>query len=221
MRLQEHVVEHGRGSVQLPAEQVEAWTATSDGGFRCAGRAERIVPCSVADTLVPELCTMRLFACLTARTHLPHCARLTLAAAINSRPSSFGSAGIVALSATCKWYAGGLKDEVRRATSIVLHPHAGDLEKELYEEEPEMWGYFVAGAPGVINDNIAQDKGLVNGTRCTFHSLTLHEGSEDNLQELLIRAGPGGVGRQSEAAWLLAPVGGCRFSYPRPHPHEA
>jgi hypothetical protein len=63
----------------------------------------------------------------------------------------------------------------------------------LYEEEPEMWGYFVAGAPGVINDNIAQDKGLVNGTRCTFHSLTLHEGSEDNLQELLIRAGPGGV----------------------------
>ena len=167
VRLQEHVVEHGRGSVQLPAEQVEAWTATSDGGFRCAGRAERIVPCSVADTLVPELCTMRLFACLTARTHLPHCARLTLAAAINSRPSSFGSAGIVALSATCKWYAGGLKDEVRRATSIVLHPHRR------------------AAMTGILYVWKSRSRGL-------------WEQSD--------------VGRQSEAAWLLAPVGGCRFS---------
>jgi len=142
VRLQEHVVEHGRGSVQLPAEQVEAWTATSDGGFRCAGRAERIVPCSVADTLVPELCTMRLF----------------------------GSAGIVALSATCKWYAGGLKDEVRRATSIVLHPHR---------------------------------RAAMTGILYVWKSRSRGQWEQSD------------VGRQSEAAWLLAPVGGCRFSYPR------
>ena len=58
-------------------------------------------------------------------------------------------------------------------------------------------GHFVAGAPGVITDNIAQDKGLVNGTRCILHSLTLHESSPgtpvDNLPAMMQKPGPGGV----------------------------
>ena len=32
-----------------------------------------------------------------------------------------------------------------------------------------MWGYFVAGAPAVITDNVAQHTGLVNGTRDILH----------------------------------------------------
>ena len=42
-----------------------------------------------------------------------------------------------------------------------------------------MCGYFVAGAPSpsVITENVAQDKGLVNGTKCEMHSLTLTSNS--------------------------------------------
>ena len=64
---------------------------------------------------------------------------------------------------------------------------------ELYASEPGLWGYFVAGAPCVITENIAQGRGLVNGTRGSMHSLVLNPDSGDNLRELLSRARPGGV----------------------------
>mgnify|MGYP006144872363 CR=1 FL=1 len=69
----------------------------------------------------------------------------------------------------------------------------GALLDEFYEEEPGLWGYFVKGAPGMINDNLAQRKGIVNGTSCVMHSLTLDKDAHDDLEQLMRRAGPGGV----------------------------
>jgi hypothetical protein len=43
---------------------------------------------------------------------------------------------------------------------------------ELYDEEPGLWGYFVKGAPCVVQDNIARTKGIVNGTEGEMHSIT-------------------------------------------------
>jgi hypothetical protein len=64
---------------------------------------------------------------------------------------------------------------------------------ELYDEEVGLWGYFVKGAPGIIEDNLAQLKGIVNGTSCTMHSLTLQSDATDDLDAMVRRAGPGGV----------------------------
>ena len=32
---------------------------------------------------------------------------------------------------------------------------------EMFESEPALWDYFVAGAPAIVSDNVAQAKGLV------------------------------------------------------------
>ena len=66
---------------------------------------------------------------------------------------------------------------------------------ELYQHEVGLWEYFVYDAPCVIEGqgNKAQVHGLVNGTPGRMHSLTLAEDSEDNLPELMERAGPGGI----------------------------
>ena len=66
---------------------------------------------------------------------------------------------------------------------------------ELYQNEVGLWEYFVYDAPCVIEGqgNKAQVHGLVNGTPGRMHSLTLAEDSEDNLPELMERAGPGGI----------------------------
>ena len=48
---------------------------------------------------------------------------------------------------------------------------------EVLKIHPELIFYFVKGAPAVINDNIAPDKQLANGTRCQLHSLNLDDES--------------------------------------------
>ena len=74
---------------------------------------------------------------------------------------------------------------------------------ELYASEPCLWGYFVHKAPCVITDNIAQGKGLVNGTRGKMHSLVMGKTStgkdgQRELRALLQRARPGSVVTLSE-----------------------
>ena len=66
---------------------------------------------------------------------------------------------------------------------------------ELYQNEVGLWEYFVYDAPCVIEGqgNKAQVYGFVNGTQGRMHSLTLAEDSEDDLQTLMQRAGPGGI----------------------------
>ena len=74
---------------------------------------------------------------------------------------------------------------------------AATLDREttdaLYEEEPSLWGYFAKGAPGfLIQDNLSQGRGLVNGTKVRLHSLTLKGGASD-MAKMAAQAGPGAV----------------------------
>ena len=61
----------------------------------------------------------------------------------------------------------------------------GSEESELYDHEAAgFWGYFVVGAPGILNDNLAVALKLANGTHVTMHSLTMPEECE-GLDELI------------------------------------
>ena len=73
------------------------------------------------------------------------------------------------------------KLDLRGAASQELR---GDLLDELYDDEAGLWGFFVRDAPAVITDNIAQEKGLVNGTQCTMHSLVLRDDATDDQARL-------------------------------------
>ena len=44
--------------------------------------------------------------------------------------------------------------------------------KELFENEPGLWGYFVRGAPAMLTQNIQPTKILANGSMGFMHSLT-------------------------------------------------
>ena len=69
---------------------------------------------------------------------------------------------------------------------------------ELYTNEPDMWGYFVYGAPCML-DGFANfvAYGVVNGTQGKLHSLVLQEDTDD-LNQLLDLAGPGGIATLSK-----------------------
>jgi hypothetical protein len=62
----------------------------------------------------------------------------------------------------------------------------------LYRSEPGMWGYYVLGAPAILQNNICVQKGLANGSSCVMHSLSLQDRATAD-RELLARAGPGNV----------------------------
>ena len=81
----------------------------------------------------------------------------------------------------------------RSLTGAAARSMDSSVRDALFEEEHGLWDYFVPGAPAVMNENLMQAKGLVNGTPCTMHSLVLSESSPDDLQALLASAGPGGV----------------------------
>ena len=71
---------------------------------------------------------------------------------------------------------------------------------ELFQDEVGLWFHFVAGAPCVLTDtSYAQHKGLVNGTRAIFHSLTLADDATDDLASLIANATPGEVITLSQA----------------------
>lgn len=46
---------------------------------------------------------------------------------------------------------------------------------QLYNHDNNLWGYFVAGAPGYLTSNINPSKGLANGTAIVYHSLSFTE----------------------------------------------
>jgi hypothetical protein len=50
---------------------------------------------------------------------------------------------------------------------------------ELYQQNPDLYAYFVPGAPIFLTKNIAVDYKLANGTRATLHSLILSEDDQD------------------------------------------
>ena len=81
----------------------------------------------------------------------------------------------------------------RPLTGAAARSMDSSVRDALFEEEHGLWDYFVPGAPAVMNENLMQAMGLVNGTLCTMHSLILSESSPNDLQALLASAKPGGV----------------------------
>ena len=55
---------------------------------------------------------------------------------------------------------------------------------ELYEHEPNIWGYFVEGAPVHITANINSVRKLVNGTPGVLHSLILESEAHEDQDKL-------------------------------------
>lgn len=51
--------------------------------------------------------------------------------------------------------------------------------ENLYATRPALSSYFVPTALAYITENISTAKGLVNGTACTFHSITPHPNEDD------------------------------------------
>ena len=125
-------------NMQQPLEQVEEWVAAAGGGVERAAAEEAAggaVTLSVTDALLPEFCELRwcvapcaprparlgsrASACVCA---FSQCVLAQCAAHAMCALCSFGSAGVLALASTCKWYADGLKRKVRCATAIVAWP---------------------------------------------------------------------------------------------------
>jgi hypothetical protein len=63
----------------------------------------------------------------------------------------------------------------------------------LYEHFPETTTYFIAGAPGILQDNLNVDLGLANGTPRTYHSIILNQLSSTQDQASIRNAQPGEV----------------------------
>ncbi len=77
----------------------------------------------------------------------------------------------------------------------VLHSQAAlwfsekEDKERLYSMLPELWGWFVPGAPVFLTENLCPEKGLANGTRATMSSLTLADAPR--FWELYQRTPPG------------------------------
>ena len=56
---------------------------------------------------------------------------------------------------------------------------------QLYENEPNLWGYFVEGAPVHITANINSVRKLVNGTPGLLHSLILNSEAHEDRAKLV------------------------------------
>lgn len=69
-------------------------------------------------------------------------------------------------------------------------PLAGlDIDSELYEHEPGLWGYFVEGAPVQINVNINSSRGVANGSPALMHSIQFTSAPPRHVQRALARSG--------------------------------
>ena len=69
-------------------------------------------------------------------------------------------------------------------------PRIEQLQEQLFDQDA-LWGYFVKGAPAVINFNIATSRGLVNGCPARMDSITLAEG--ESLDAMLAAAKKDGL----------------------------
>ena len=65
--------------------------------------------------------------------------------------------------------------------------------KRLYMSTPELWGWFAAGAPVFLTENINPDKGLANGTMGHIVSLTVSSEEVDHFWAEYDAAGPGEI----------------------------
>jgi DNA polymerase III delta prime subunit len=62
----------------------------------------------------------------------------------------------------------------------------------LYENEPELTGLFVKGAPGLLSRNMNPIAGLANGTPIVLHSITLcPDDDPEGFREIIRNASPG------------------------------
>ena len=61
---------------------------------------------------------------------------------------------------------------------------SAEVLNELYEHEPNIWGYFVEGAPVHITANINSVRKLVNGTPGLLHSLILESEAHEDQAKL-------------------------------------
>ena len=52
--------------------------------------------------------------------------------------------------------------------------------KEVYDTNPQLWGYFVYGAPGYCTQNVNASKGVANGSSVIYRSLTLRQEEAGN-----------------------------------------
>ena len=89
-----------------------------------------------------------------------------------------------------------------------------DVRDELYDNEINLWGYFVEGAPALLTENIKSVRKLVNGTTGLLHSLEFNGDVPDDLVTAL------SIGTYTEVTLLHPPhavnvrVGNCAGELP-------
>ena len=74
---------------------------------------------------------------------------------------------------------------------------------ELYRTEQGLWGYFVAGAPVLLTDNIRSTRKLVNGSPALLDSLTFREGQLPGEVAAAYRSGGFKVVELAEAPYSV------------------
>ena len=70
---------------------------------------------------------------------------------------------------------------------------------EIYDNEPNLWDYFVEGAPGLMAENMNPPRHLVNGTPCLFDHLRFAGGEVPAALEAAYGRGTYGVVTLDEA----------------------
>lgn len=64
-----------------------------------------------------------------------------------------------------------------------------DLDSELYEHEPGLWGYFVEGAPVQLNVTFNSSRGAANGSQALMHSLQFTSTPRRQVLRALAKSG--------------------------------
>jgi len=61
---------------------------------------------------------------------------------------------------------------VRWRRQLGLSTALGDAPvDDIYDNEPDLWEYFVEGAPGLMMENVNPPRHLANGTPCIYDHL--------------------------------------------------
>jgi hypothetical protein len=81
------------------------------------------------------------------------------------------------------------KREISNSVADTLGDVGCDL---LYDNEPDLTGIFVQGAPGFLNNNLNPTEGLANGTPIVLHSITFSDDvDQEQYIHLIENATPG------------------------------
>jgi len=83
---------------------------------------------------------------------------------------------------------------------------------ELYDHEPNLWSYFVEGAPVLLLSTISSVRKLVNGTPALLDSLTVTNESDHEAIQIAYQLGYSGdfVTLQSKPIAVNVVVGGSK-----------